>query len=206
MEVRQKELLDKYNCRPRATTLIPIVTQLPLFFLASIVFSHISQSPTPFDSESFLTLTNLSHTDPTTTLPIVLGFLTLANVESSSWFMTDAQRQQKVAADEKYNKALVKSLEEGKIHFEGGRVIKSGLRFGSVARVIIAAMVPGVCHIVSVYFLLLTISLQGVVLYWLSSAAFGLLQTWAFDYWNVRRRRRLPTRALKESLPTPSRR
>ena len=88
-------------------------------------------------------LTSLSHVDPTTTLPIVLGFLTLANVESSSWFMTDAQRHKKAIADAKFDK----SVEAGEIRFEWGRIVKSGLRLASVGRVLIASMIPGVCHL-----------------------------------------------------------
>jgi inner membrane protein COX18 len=88
-------------------------------------------------------LTSLSHVDPTTTLPIVLGFLTLANVDSSSWFMTDAQRHKKAIADAKFDK----SVEAGEIRFEWGRIVKSGLRLASVGRVLIASMIPGVCHL-----------------------------------------------------------
>lgn len=149
MSTHQKKLLKQHNCRPLLTSIVPVVTQLPLFFVSSVVFGHLSQSPTPFDSESFLTLTNLSHTDPTTTLPIVLGFLTLANVESSSWFMTEAQQREKAVADEKYNKSLQEAASQGTIHFEGRRVVKSILRVASIGRVILAAMVPGVGRLVS---------------------------------------------------------
>ena len=36
-------------------------------------------------------------------------------------------------------------------------------------------------------FMILIFSFQSVVLYWVSSATFGLLQTWLFDYWDRRR-------------------
>ena len=65
---------------------MPIVSQLPVFIGTSWMLSHLSQPPTLFDNESFLTLTSLAHSDPTATLPIVLGLVTLANVESSRWF------------------------------------------------------------------------------------------------------------------------
>lgn len=119
------------------------MSQLPLFVSTSMVLSHLSQTPTPFDSESFLTLNNLSNVDPTTALPIVLGFLTLANVESSGWFMTEAQLERKALADAKY----IKKVEEGGSPLELNRVIKTGLRVASVGRVIIAAMVPGVRYL-----------------------------------------------------------
>lgn len=180
LATRRRQLLRQHNCNPLGTFLIPITTQLPLFFGGSVVLSHLSRSATPFDSESFLMLTSLSHVDPTTTLPIVLGFLTLANVESSSWFMTDAQRHKKAIADAKFDK----SVEAGEIRFEWGRIVKSGLRLASVGRVLIASMIPG-----------------GVVLYWVSSATFGLLQTWAFDYWSWRRQqhRSAPSEPLSQS-------
>jgi mitochondrial inner membrane protein COX18 len=140
MTIRQRQLLRQHDCSPLGTFLLPILTQIPLFLGGSVILSHLSRSPSPFDSESFLTLTSLSHVDPTSTFPIVLGCLTLANVESSSWFMTEAQRHRKAIADAKFDK----SVEAGEINLEWGRVVKSGLRFASVARVLIASMVPGV--------------------------------------------------------------
>jgi mitochondrial inner membrane protein COX18 len=121
---------------------MPVVTQLPLFFGSTVVLGHLSRMPAPFDSESFLTLTSLSHVDPTTTLPVVLGFLTLANVESSSWFMTDAQRHKRAITDAKFKK----SVEAGEVRFQSDKIVKSGLRFLSVGRILIASMVPGVGH------------------------------------------------------------
>ena len=44
------------------------------------------------------------------------------------------------------------------------------------------------------------LSLQSVVLYWVSSATFGLLQSWVFDYWD---RRRSNVRGLLQSVPPP---
>ena len=58
--------------------------------------SRLSQPPTAFDSESFLTLTSLSHADPTFALPIALGLITLANVELSlsiRWFASAEARE-----------------------------------------------------------------------------------------------------------------
>lgn len=142
MNTRRRQLLGQYKCNPIGTFILPVVTQLPLFFCGSVVLSHLSGSPTPFDSESFLTLTSLSHVDPTTTLPIVLGLITLANVDSSSWFMTKAQRHRKSIADAKFEK----SVEAGEISFGWERLIKPGLRFASIVRILIASMVPGVGH------------------------------------------------------------
>jgi len=183
MTIRRRQLLRQQNCHPLGTFLLPVMTQLPLFFGSSAVLNHLSQSPTPFDSESFMTLTNLSHVDPTTAFPIVLGLLTLANIESSGWFMTDAQRHKKATVGAK----LEKSTEAGEITFEWSKIMKSGLRFASVGRILMASIVPG-----------------GVVLYWISSAAFGLLQTWAFDYWSWRRQQHQSTPSEPHSQPQSS--
>lgn len=122
--------------------LIPPVTQLPVFVGFSILLSRLSEAPTPFDSESFFTLSTLTHADPTGTLPIALGFITLANVESSRWFMTDAQlkREQQV---EKWRE---ERIERGETVLEPQKIIKSALRLMSVGRIAVASVVPGVIH------------------------------------------------------------
>lgn len=119
---------------------VPPLTQVPVFVGCSIVLAHISQHPTPFDSESFLTLSTLVHPDPTATLPIALGFITLANVESSRWFMTDQQREREI----KVQKWREERIAKGERVVEPQKIIKSTLRLVSVGRILIAAMVPGV--------------------------------------------------------------
>ncbi|TFY58031.1 hypothetical protein EVG20_g8310 [Dentipellis fragilis] len=162
------ELLSKHHCNPIATMLIPPVTQLPVFAGTSIMLSNISQPPTVFDSESFLTLTSLSHADPTATLPIVLGLITLANVESSRWFMSSAG----LAREQQEEKRVTAKRAQGHLVIEPKKIVQFGLRTLSVGRILIGAVVPG-----------------GVVLYWVSSATFGLFQTWVFDWWERRRAR-----------------
>ena len=102
-----------------------------------MVLNDLSREPTPFDSESIFTLTSLVHADPTATLPIVVGLLTFANVESSEMFMTDSQRQRKATADTQH-------LGRKKEGFELGRLFKPALRITSIIRVLVATMVPGV--------------------------------------------------------------
>lgn len=133
-------MLVEHKCGPRMTFLLPAITQLPLFFGSTFVVSRLCQSPTPLDMESFLTLSNLSHVDSTMTLPIVLGLITLANVESSTWFMTASQRGEKAAANEK----LRERAEAGTMKLEWGTIVKPSLRFISVIRVVWAATMPGV--------------------------------------------------------------
>lgn len=102
-----------------------------------MVLNDLSRIPTPFDSESIFTLTSLAHVDPTATLPIVVGLLTFANVESSDVFMTDSQRERKATAD-------AQRLEKRKEGVELGRLFKPAMRIASIIRVLVATMVPGV--------------------------------------------------------------
>jgi len=175
LTTRRKQLFSEYRCSPGLTMVIPLVTQLPLFMGFSIVLNRLSQSPTPFDSESFLTLSTLAHTDPTATLPIALGLITLANVESSRWFITEEQRDR----EEKVQKWKDERVARGETVIEPQKIVKSALRLISVGRIVIATMVPG-----------------GVVIYWVTSAAFGLVQTWIMDYWELRRKRKLTSSSL----------
>ncbi|KAH0587677.1 hypothetical protein H2248_006443 [Termitomyces sp. 'cryptogamus'] len=166
----RKDLFKRYRCSPTPSIIVPIIAQLPVFILGTVMLQRLSLHPTPFDSESFLTLTTLTHPDPTLTLPIVLGMLTMTNVESSNWLMNTAERERVRRIEEQDAKALV---EGGKPKIRPKSVIKSGLRVLSVARIAICAMMPG-----------------SVAIYWVTSAAFGLLQTWFFDWQDLRRRRR----------------
>ena len=180
---------------------IPPLTQLPVFVGCSIVLAHVSQHPTPLDSESFLTLSTLVHPDPTATLPIALGFITLANVESSRWFMTDQQREREV----KVQRWKEEKIAKGERVIEPQKIIKSALRLVSVGRILIATMVPGV-KLLSLCIVSFPGSsvLQSVVLYWVTSATFGLVQTWLLDYWELRRKRRLAALASSPPAALPS--
>ncbi|KAL0949454.1 hypothetical protein HGRIS_009509 [Hohenbuehelia grisea] len=174
----RKTLYKKYRCGPITSIIVPTLSQLPVFVLSSMMLSRLSVAPTPFDSESFLTLTTLAHPDPTMTLPIVLGMITMANVESSNWVMSAAERERA----QKLEEMNAKRLAEGeKPLIQPNKLIKSGLRILSVVRIIFAALMPG-----------------SVTLYWVTSATFGLFQTWGMDWWDsVRKRKRLPPPSAK---------
>jgi hypothetical protein len=88
-----------------------------------------------------LTLTTLVHADPTTTLPIILGIVTMANVESSRWFMTEeeVEREKKVEQWSAEKRAQGHTIVQPKKH------IQSALRLLSVGRILLGAVVPGVC-------------------------------------------------------------
>jgi inner membrane protein COX18 len=143
MLARRKELFAEHRCHPWLTMLIPPLTQLPLFVGSSMFLSRLSQSPTVFDSESFLTLASLSHADPTAALPIALGLITLANVESSSsirWFASAEARERK-ELEEKRN---AEKRARGDIVLQPQKIVQSALRLLSVGRILIGALVPGV--------------------------------------------------------------
>jgi hypothetical protein len=141
---RRKELFTEHRCHPWLTMLIPPLTQLPLFVGSSMFLSRLSQSPTAFDSESFLTLTSLSHADPTAALPIALGLITLANVESSSsirWFASAEARER----EELEKKRIAEKRAQGNVVLQPQKIVQSALRLLSVGRILIGALVPGVC-------------------------------------------------------------
>ena len=141
LTMRRKELFKQYKCSPLPSIIIPPLAQLPVFVGFTVVLSRLSIDPTPFDSESFFTLSTLAHPDPTMTLPVILGFLTMANVESGNWVLNAAEREQVRKADQKEKKRV---SEGGKPRLHPGKVLKTFLRGLSIVRIIIAAMTPGV--------------------------------------------------------------
>ncbi|KAF8165260.1 60Kd inner membrane protein-domain-containing protein [Crassisporium funariophilum] len=169
LTTQRKELFKKHKCSPLPSIIIPPLSQIPVFIGFSIILGRLSVDPTPFDAESFLTLSTLAHPDPTMTLPVVLGFLTMANVESGNWVMNAAEREQVRKTEEQEAKRVA---DGGKPRIHPGKVLKTVLRGLSIFRIVIAAMTPG-----------------SVTLYWVTSAAFGLVQTWTMEWMDSRRRR-----------------
>jgi inner membrane protein COX18 len=123
--------------------LIPPLTQLPVFVGSSMLLSRLSQPPlsaSAFDAEAFLTLTSLAHADPTAALPIALGVITLANVESSRWFVSAEAKEREDAERGR----VAEKRKQGQIVLEPRRIVQFGLRLLSVGRILIGAVVPGV--------------------------------------------------------------
>ncbi|KAF9780144.1 60Kd inner membrane protein-domain-containing protein [Thelephora terrestris] len=160
-QVERKKLLAKHGVSPALIVAVPVLTQLPVFVLCSLVFSRLTQPPSVLDSETFLTLTSLVNPDPTAVIPILIGMITFANVESAKWFITDQQKSRQ-ARVERWNE---EKRAQGDTVIEPKKIVQNALRVMSVGRILIAAMVPG-----------------AVEIYWLASASFGLVQTWAFDW------------------------
>ncbi|KZT12502.1 uncharacterized protein LAESUDRAFT_733178 [Laetiporus sulphureus 93-53] len=163
---RKGELLKIHHCTPLPTMIIPPLTQLPMFVCFSMVLNNACQPPTVLDSESFFTLTSLAHPDPTAALPIMIGLITLANVETARWFVGAAalQRERQVARWVEQRRA------KGEAVVEPRKVVQSVLRLASVFRILFATMLPG-----------------SVEIYWAASAAFGLVQSWVLEWWHARR-------------------
>jgi mitochondrial inner membrane protein COX18 len=195
------ELLRKHKCTTLPTVLVPTFTQIPLFVGLSVVFNRACQRPTPLDSESFATLTSLAHTDPTMTFPVALGLLTLANVESAKWTLNPERKEREL----KVEKWVADKRAKGEMVIRPADAIRTGLRLVSIGRIIVGALVPGVCF----FFFLFVVSIrrfkwcvfQGVLICWITSATFGLVQTWGFDWWERRRRLRLPATKPRSSPP-----
>lgn len=164
------ELIKERNCDPKWTIPVSALVQAPPYIAFSMILSRVAADPlTPFRSESFLTLTSLAHPDPTMTLPIVLGIISMANVDTRNWWLTVAERER----EKKYHEwKAAKAESQGKPYIQSP--LKSALRGLSVVRIGLAMLVPG-----------------AVQLYWVASAGFGLAQTIIFDVIDSRRRRRL---------------
>lgn len=139
---RLDELLKQEKCSRWPTMLAPAAVQLPLFLGGSLLFRFLAERPTPLDGESFLTLLSLARPDPTACLPIALGLITLANVESAQWFVRNEKWTEEEAAKQLREKTQLS--EKGHVTVPVKEVVQGSLRVASVIRIVIGAMVDGV--------------------------------------------------------------
>lgn len=102
-----------------------------------------SAPPSVLDSESFLTLTSLTHGDPTLTLPIVLGIVTFANVDATRFFVTP----ERAAREQRQEEANAKKRAAGETVYQPRKIFQNTLRLAAVGRILIAALVPGVSKV-----------------------------------------------------------
>jgi inner membrane protein COX18 len=178
---------------------VPTAAQLPVFVLSSMTAWQMCTSPTPLDAESFFSLTSLTHPDPIFALPIAVGMITFANVETSLWFRDPAavERAQQVEKWSSERRA------RGETVLRTGDFLKNLGRGAALARILWAATIPGVSRLDAACSVnaddVAACLLQGVALVWVTSAAYGLVQNWVFDYWDARRRRQL--QAASASAP-----
>ena len=133
-------MLSEHGVPPALIMAIPVLTQLPVFVFSSLVFSQLTQPPSVLDSETFLTLTSLVNPDPTVAIPVLIGMITFANVESAKWFVSDAQERR----EEKVEKWNAEKRARGEIVIAPKEIVQNALRVMSVGRILIAAVVPGV--------------------------------------------------------------
>ncbi|KAJ3814201.1 60Kd inner membrane protein-domain-containing protein [Lentinula aff. lateritia] len=189
MQMKSKELVKLHKCRPLTTALMPVMAQAPLFIVLTMVFARLAADPTsPFDSESFLTLSTLNHPDPTFTMPVVVGLLTMANVESSHWVLNPAEKEALKEKEKKMKETVAKSGDRlSMVKFNLQSNLKDSLRVLSILRIGLASIAPG-----------------AVTLYWVTSAAFGLFQTWLVNSLAMKKRRGLLATSTQIPTPTPT--
>ncbi|PBK72700.1 hypothetical protein ARMSODRAFT_881222 [Armillaria solidipes] len=167
----EKQLCKVYRCQKIPTMVVPPLSQMAVFFPMSIFFGGVAADPfSGFDAESFMTLTSLSHPDETLTIPILVGLITMANVESSTWFMTATEKQAVAQREQRRKDAASKGVH----HIAPANGIKQALRAVSVLRIVFAAQVSG-----------------AIALYWATSSLCGLFQTWFME--SLRRRKPGPS-------------
>ncbi|KAF8525318.1 60Kd inner membrane protein-domain-containing protein [Gautieria morchelliformis] len=179
LKTKRDELFKLHNCTPWITMLVPPISQIPIFVLLSATFLHAANEPgSVLRNEEFLTLNSLAHPDPTVVLPIALGLISLASIETSGWFTSEEQSRRfaEVRRREQTRRA------HGKIVIQPMKYVRSILRGLSVGRIILASMAPG-----------------SIEIYWLTSATFGLFTNWAMHYNDSRRE--LTRKSHSESIP-----
>jgi inner membrane protein COX18 len=121
--------------------LLPAASQLPLFVGMTFVFNQACLPPTCLDMESFLFLSSLVHPDSTMALPIAIGLMTLANVETIKLFnMSEKARDQRAQT----RKQEAEDEKKGIVRIGASDVSKNMLRFFSIGRILISIPLPGV--------------------------------------------------------------
>jgi len=168
---KKEQLFQRHRCSPIPTMLVPFLAQAPLFIIVSLVMRDACIAPSPLDMEAIFTLSSLSRPDSTGALPIIVGLLSLANVDCAKWFVGGEQARA-LLAKERARKQRDK--EAGLIRISPQTAAKQLLRFFSVLRIVIGMVLPG-----------------AVIMYWTSSAAYSLVQSWIFDYWEAKHKERL---------------
>jgi len=129
----------------RNTLLIPVALNLATFIPMSLTMLAIAMPPTPLDSEAFLTLTALTHPDPSNILPVVIGIMNFANVDSHRWLMPPVRREEVRQREEAAaSAAAAAGKPENRLQIKPAAMWGFGMRFLSVARIVFAMYMPGV--------------------------------------------------------------
>ncbi|KAG8720308.1 hypothetical protein FRC08_000604 [Ceratobasidium sp. 394] len=153
-----KELNKIHRCSPLPTMIAPFAVHAPLFILATASFRQAALMHTapmnPLALESFLTLPSLAHTDPTGVLPITIGLLMFSNVE-----LGRLSRPTKQLKPTPSNDSGGTSTTELPRMSSLVTALENGLRGASILFIWVAMQAPG-----------------AVVLYWLTSASYTLVE------------------------------
>ncbi|KAG8742576.1 DNA-directed DNA polymerase epsilon, subunit B [Ceratobasidium sp. 414] len=153
-----KELNKIHRCSPLPTMLAPFAIHAPLFILATASFRQAALMHTapmnPLALESFLTLPSLAHVDPTGVLPIAVGLLMFSNVELGR--LSRPTKQVKPAPSDGSRETPTTELPRMSSLVTA---LENGLRGASILFIWVAMQAPG-----------------AVVLYWLTSASYTLIE------------------------------
>ncbi|KAH7105410.1 hypothetical protein BKA62DRAFT_766781 [Auriculariales sp. MPI-PUGE-AT-0066] len=174
MEARRKQLFSHFGVGISRTVILPTLVQLGTFIPMSMLFVFIAVPPTPLDSECFMHLTNLTRNDPSNILPVAIGILNMANVDSHRWLVRTPLLKEQQQVDQNVIQAqIAKGGPLKRRNFEL-KLNPSGMmtalaRSFSVLRIVFAMQMPGT-----------------VLIYWTVSAAYSLAQSFVLEYWSSR--------------------
>ncbi|CAE7130381.1 unnamed protein product [Rhizoctonia solani] len=173
------ELNKIHRCSPIPTMILPFAVHAPLFIMATASFRQaalMSYPPmNPLASESFLTLPSLAQVDPTGVLPIAVGLIMFSNIElgrlSRPFKAKPTPSDAVLSTPDKSSKASgeIALAEQPKMSTIIS-AFENGLRGVSILFIWIAMQAPG-----------------AVVLYWLTSASYTLLERLFFINLNKRK-------------------
>jgi inner membrane protein COX18 len=107
----------------------------------SATFLWVANAPgSVLHDEAILTLQSLAYPDLTVALPVIIGLISLATIETSQWLVTE-ERAIRLRKTSFRNEV---QWDQGKIIINPCRHIKGIMSGLSVGRIILAAMMPGV--------------------------------------------------------------
>ncbi|KAF8593243.1 hypothetical protein BDV93DRAFT_529957 [Ceratobasidium sp. AG-I] len=160
-----KELNKLHRCSPLPTMIMPFAVHVPLFILATASFRHAALMstipPNPLGSEAFLTLPSLAQVDPTGVLPIAVGLMMFSNIELGR--LSRPARPPKPTPTSATEEATPTELPKMSSLVTA---LENGLRGASILFIWVAMQSPG-----------------AVVLYWLTSASYTLVERLFFINW-----------------------
>jgi mitochondrial inner membrane protein COX18 len=149
MEARRRQLYSHFNLGALHTVVLPAAVQLATFIPMTYLFLYTAMPPTPLDSESFLHLTTLTHYDPSNILPVAIGILNMANVDSHRWMLQPTRFKEQRQVEQNVVQAQLSrggpsQKAKYELKFRPSGIMASAARCLSVLRIIVAMQMPGV--------------------------------------------------------------